>query len=117
MKKSITMPWLILLFLAIATFAWAQSQMPNGYWYKSKTTIEKLHEDYKQCAGKNETQCMQGKGYKWVTEGVNPGYWFKAKTTIDKVHADYKDCVGQNEVQWMEGKGYKWMKEGLERRY
>lgn len=117
MKKVVIMPFLVLLVLGGATMTWSQTQMPNGYWYRSNTTIDKLHEDYRACAGKNETQCMQAKGYKWVTEAVNPGYWFKPNTPADKVHADYKACEGQNEVQCMKGKGYEWKKEGLEQRY
>jgi hypothetical protein len=117
MKKWRVVPYLIFLLLGVAAVAWSQSEMPNGYWYKTNTTIGKLHEDYKECSGKNETQCMQAKGYKWVTEGVNPGYWFKSNTTVDKLHEDYRNCGGQEEVMCMEGKGYKWNTEGLERKY
>jgi hypothetical protein len=118
MKKLKMGLYLIVLLLGVVTLAWSQNQLPNGYWSKSNTTIDKLHEDYKACAGKDETQCMQAKGYKWVTEGVNPGYWFKPNTTVDKLHEDYKNCGGgPGEVMCMEGKGYKWMTEGLERKY
>jgi hypothetical protein len=106
MKKWNLVPCIILLLLGGVTVAWSQSQMPSGYWFKSNTTMDKLHEDYKQCAGKNEDQCMQGKGYRWVTEGINPGYWFKPDTTIDKLHEDYRNCRGQEEAMCMERKGY-----------
>jgi hypothetical protein len=73
MRKLTRLGYTLLLVLSlsiwiggVSPFYSAQAQIPAGYWSRPNTTMEQLHQDYKECKGQDK--CLEAKGYKWVTE-------------------------------------------------